>query len=157
MSFFELDLQDGKKAEHEILLCVRKTYPKAFAIEGSFKAYDLFVPEIAAGIEVKVDSIAHKTGNVFIEISLGGKPSGLMVTLATYWAYVTNDEVIWLKPERIKDCIVQTNPTMQTSVGGNGFAQGDATVKEAYLLKRNTIVQYAERVTQRDALATCIL
>jgi len=157
MSFFELDLQDGKQAEHAILMCVRKTYPKAFAIDGSFKAFDLFVPEIAAGVEVKVDSMSHETGNVFIEISLGGKPSGLMVTLATYWAYVTHDEVIWLKPERIKDCIVQTNPTLQTYVGGNGFAQGDATVKEAYLLKRNTIVQYAERVSPRGASVACIL
>ena len=157
MSFFELDLQTGKEAEHAILACVQKTYPKAFAIDGSFKAFDLFVPEIAAGIEVKVDSMAHKTGNVFIEISLGGKPSGLMVTLATYWAYVTNDEVIWFKPERVKDCIVQTNPTMQTYVGGNGFAQGDTTVKEAYLLKRNTIVQYAERVTALNTQVPCIL
>jgi len=157
MSFFELDLQTGKDAEHSILACVQKTYPKAFAIEGSFKAYDLFVPEISAGIEVKIDSMAHKTGNVFIEISLGGKPSGLMVTLATYWAYITNDEVIWFKPERIKDCIVQTNPPMQTYVGGNGFEQGDTTVKEAYLIKRSTLVPYAERVTQRDVQAACIL
>ena len=157
MSFFELDLQDGKKAEHAILLCVRKTYPKAFAIDGSFKAFDLFVPEIAAGIEVKVDSMAHETGNVFIEISLGEQPSGLMVTLATYWAYITSDEVIWLKPERIKDCIVQTNPTLQTFVGGNGFGQGDATVKEAYLIKRSTIVEYAEHVSQRDTPLACNL
>tara|TARA_R110000824_G_scaffold104232_1_gene247396 strand:+ start:96 stop:569 length:474 start_codon:yes stop_codon:yes gene_type:complete len=157
MSFFELDLQTGKDAEHVILACVQKTYPKAFAIEGSFKAYDLFVPEISAGVEVKVDSMAHKTGNVFIEVSLGGKPSGLMVTLAMYWAYVTNDEVIWFKPERVKDCIVQTNPPMQTYVGGNGFAQGDETVKEAYLLKRSTLVPYAERVTPRGVQAACVL
>ena len=65
MSFFELDLRDGKKAEHEILLCVRKTYPKAFAIDGSFKAFDLFVPEIAAGIEVKADSMSHETERVY--------------------------------------------------------------------------------------------
>ena len=157
MSFFELDLQDGKKAEHAILLCVRKTYPKAFAIDGSFKAFDLFVPEIAAGIEVKTDSMSHETGNVFIEISLGGKPSGLMVTLATYWAYVTREEVIWLKSERIKDCIVQTHPMLQTDVGGNGFAQGDTTVKEAYLIKHSTLVPYAERITPRDVPAACIL
>ena len=157
MSFFELDLQTGKETERAILACIHKTYPKAFAIDGSFKAFDLFVPEIAAGIEVKADSMCHETGNVFIEISLGGKPSGLMVTLATYWAYVTHEEVIWLKPERIKDCIVQTNPPLQTYVGGNGFAQDDATVKEAYLLKRNTIVQYAERVTALDTQVACIL
>ena len=157
MSFFELDLKDGKEAEHAILARIRKTYPKAFAIEGSFKAYDLFVPEIAAGIEVKADTMSHETGNLFIEISLGGKPSGLMVTLATYWAYVTHEEIIWLKPERIKDCIVQTNPTLQTYVGGNGFAQGDTTVKEAYLLKRSTVVQYAERVTARGTPVACIL
>jgi len=157
MSFFELDLQTGKGVEREVLEIIQKKYPLAFGIEGNCKAYDLFVPEISAGVEVKADSMSHETGNVFIEISLGEKPSGLMVTLATYWAYVTRDEVIWLKPERIKDCIVQTNPKLQTYVGGNGFAQGDTTVKEAYLIKRSTLVPYAERVTPRDAHAACIL
>ena len=152
MSFFELDLQTGKDVEQEVLEIIQKKYPLAFGIEGKCKADDLFVPEISAGVEVKADSMSHETGNVFIEISLGGKPSGLMVTLATYWAYVINDEVIWFKPERVKDCIIETNQDLRTFVGN-----GDTTAKKAYLIKRNTIVQYAERVTALDTQVACIL
>jgi hypothetical protein len=38
-------------------------------------------------IEVKVDYMAHKTGNVFIEYSSRGKPSGIATTDAKYWMY----------------------------------------------------------------------
>jgi len=38
-------------------------------------------------IEVKVDYMAHKTGNVFIEYSSRGKPSGIATTDAKYWIY----------------------------------------------------------------------
>jgi hypothetical protein len=39
-------------------------------------------------IEVKTDLIAHKTGNIAIEYQCRGKPSGIAVTHADYYAYV---------------------------------------------------------------------
>lgn len=39
-------------------------------------------------IEVKMDKIAHRTGNIAIEYECRGKPSGIAVTEAEYYAYV---------------------------------------------------------------------
>ena len=38
-------------------------------------------------IEVKTDFIAHKTGNLFVEIYSRGKKSGLSTTTANYWIF----------------------------------------------------------------------
>jgi len=152
MSFFELALQRGKDVEREVLEIIQKKYPLAFGIEGKCKAYDLFVPEISAGVEVKSDRMSQETGNIVIEISFGGVPSALMTTLAQFWVIVTVEELIWITPNRIKDCIIETNQSLRTFVGS-----GDAVAKDAYLVKRNTIVQYAERVTARGTPVACSL
>lgn len=39
-------------------------------------------------IEVKTDFIAHRTGNLAIEYECRGKPSGIAVTEADYYAYI---------------------------------------------------------------------
>lgn len=152
MTFFELSLQRGKDVEREVLEIIKKKYPLAFGIEGKCKAYDLFVPEISAGVEVKSDRMSQETGNIVIEISFGGVPSALMTTLAHFWVIVTVEELIWITPNRIKDCIIETNQSLRTFVGS-----GDAVAKDAYLVKRNTIVQYAERVTARGTPVACSL
>mgnify|MGYP005816460889 FL=1 len=152
MTFFELALQRGKDVEREVLEIIQKKYPLAFGIEGKCKAYDLFVPEISAGVEVKSDRMSQETGNIVIEISFGGVPSALMTTLAQFWVIVTVEELIWITPNRIKDCIIETNQSLRTFVGS-----GDAVAKDAYLVKRNTIVQYAERVTARGTPVACSL
>jgi len=152
MSFFELDLQTGKDVECEVLEIIQKKYPLAFGIEGKFKAYDLFVPEISAGVEVKSDRKSQETGNIVIEISFGNIPSALMTTLAAFWVIVTVEDMIWITPNKIRDCIIETNPNLRTFVGN-----GDTVAKDAYLIKRSTLVPYAERVTPRDSHAACIL
>ena len=152
MSKFELALKRGKDVEREVLEIIKKKYPLAFGIEGKCKAYDLFVPEISAGVEVKSDQMSKETGNIVIEISFGGVPSALMTTRAAFWVIVTVDDMIWITPNRIKDCIIETDQNLRTFVGS-----GDVVAKDAYLIKRSTIVQYAERVTARDAPVACIL
>jgi len=152
MTFFELSLQRGKDVEREVLEIIQKKYPLAFGIEGKCKAYDLFVPEISAGVEVKSDRMSQETGNIIIEISFDGVPSALMTTLAKFWVIVTVEDMIWITPSRIKDCIIETNQDLRTIVGN-----GDAVAKEAYLIKRNTFVQYAERVTARGTPVACVL
>jgi len=152
MTCFELSLQRGKDVEREVLEIIKKKYPLAFGIEGKCKAYDLFVPEISAGVEVKSDRMSNETGNIVIEISFGGVPSALMTTRAAFWVIVTVDELIWLTPNRIKDCIIETDQNLRTFVGS-----GDSVAKDAYLVKRDTIVQYAERVTLRGTSVACIL
>ena len=150
MSFFELALQRGKDVEREVLEIIQKKYPLAFGIEGKCKAYDLFVPEISAGVEVKSDQMSNETGNIVIEISFGGVPSALMTTRAAFWVIVTVDDMIWITPNRIKDCIIETDQDLRTFVGS-----GDSVAKDAYLVKRTTLVQYAVRVTARGTPVAC--
>lgn len=38
-------------------------------------------------VEVKSDSMAHSTGNVFIEVFSRDKPSGISTTTADFWIY----------------------------------------------------------------------
>jgi hypothetical protein len=56
-------------------------------------------------VEVKCDRIAHKTGNIFIEVYSRGKKSGISTTQADYWIYVIQErEVMFLVPvEHLKE------------------------------------------------------
>ena len=49
--------------------------------------HQLFTGAKGFKIEVKLDSISHITGNVFIEYISRGKPSGISTTDADYWIY----------------------------------------------------------------------
>jgi hypothetical protein len=41
----------------------------------------------AKKIEVKLDFIAHRTGNIFVEVYSRGNKSGITTTTADYWIY----------------------------------------------------------------------
>lgn len=48
-------------------------------------AKELFYGDLK--VEVKVDSMAHRTGNIYIEVYSRGKPSGISTTDADIWIY----------------------------------------------------------------------
>ena len=48
-----------------------------------------------ARVEVKSDAIARRTGNLFVEYRQRGRPSGIAVTEAEYWAF-EYDQDCWL-------------------------------------------------------------
>tara|TARA_R100000655_G_scaffold90853_1_gene131507 strand:- start:363 stop:530 length:168 start_codon:yes stop_codon:yes gene_type:complete len=52
---FKDDLQFGKDVENQVLDIIKKKYPLSFMIEGKFKAFDIFIPELQEGVEVKSD------------------------------------------------------------------------------------------------------
>jgi uncharacterized protein YuzE len=56
-------------------------------------------------VEVKMDTMAHVTGNVFIEYSSRGKPSGIAVTDADYYLYIIAEfnHAIILNVENLKE------------------------------------------------------
>ena len=93
---FQDDLIVGEQLELRILKKIQKRYPQAKKIEGYFKGYDLYVPEIGLRIEVKQDKKSQHTGNYVIEIEYDGKPSALSTTEADYWVHnlVYKDEMI---------------------------------------------------------------
>jgi len=66
-------------------------------------AQQLFTGEFK--VEVKLDSMAHTTGNVFIEYSSRGKPSGIAVTDADYYLYIIAEfnHAIILNVENLKE------------------------------------------------------
>lgn len=91
--------------------------------------YDLHVGEDAeswaagllgnAKIEVKTDSMAHTTGNVYIEVYSRGKASGISTTTADYWVYkieATGSAII-VKTERLKELVKKYHKL-------NGFKKG---------------------------------
>lgn len=48
-----------------------------------------------ARVEIKSDAIARRTGNLFVEYRQKGRPSGIAVTEADYWAFEYDDDC-WL-------------------------------------------------------------
>ncbi len=141
---FQTDLIEGELAEYEVLKLIHNKYPLAFKVEGNHKAYDLFVPEIDCGIEVKNDRQAHATGNIFFEVSFGGEPSGIITSRAMFWAYCTKEIIIWIKHTNIIRLILVSNPHIKTFL-----PHGEVKEVEGYLLKKESVVQLAEKVFER--------
>jgi len=55
-------------------------------------------------IEIKADLQATQTGNLFIEYSDRGKPSGIATTHASWWGFViTNENIFLIKVETLKN------------------------------------------------------
>ena len=64
--------------------------------------------EAGPKVEVKHDSMASSTGNLAVEFECNGKPSGIAITEAGWWAFVSggggDDKiVILIETERLKD------------------------------------------------------
>ena len=141
---WDSDLAFGERGEHLILKKVKIKYPKAYKIEGHCKEWDIFVPEKGIGIEVKTDRISHRTGNVAIEDSYGGRPSGIETTKATWWAYITKYSLYWITPDKIKECIKDNNIEARTILAeSNG--NDEYKSKSIYLIKENTFKEYTTR------------
>lgn len=70
-------------------------------------------------VEVKTDSMAHLTGNAFIEVYSRGKLSGISTTTADYWLYRIEklDTSIIVKTERLKELVKKHHAI-------NGFKEG---------------------------------
>tara|TARA_R110000823_G_scaffold18958_4_gene58874 strand:+ start:3780 stop:4226 length:447 start_codon:yes stop_codon:yes gene_type:complete len=138
---FQTDLQVGKDVEKTVLIQIQNKYPKAFMIDGKFSPYDIFIPEISKGIEVKSDRKSKHTGNLVIEVSMFGKPSALMATLADYWVIYTGNQFIWITPLQLKNMIVENGLQLRTFIGN-----GDTQPKKAYLPKIEMVVRYSTSI-----------
>ena len=89
MSFNE-DLHTGEAMKQEVLKEIQKKYPQAYKIEGYFKDYDIYIPELSKSVEVKRDYKSKDTGNLVIELTFDGKPSALLTTKADYWVFFSS-------------------------------------------------------------------
>lgn len=127
---FKKDLAIGHKSEERVLRIIQRRYPEAYRVLGMHVAYDIFVPELSVTVEVKGDYRSQDTGNIVVEVNHPiGKPSGLLVTTADYWVHDTLKELIWIKPDKIKDCIIKHNYPYKDFTGGD-----DRHAKRVYLV-----------------------
>jgi len=146
---FQTDLNFGEQGELFVLEKLHYKYPKAYKVQGYYKEWDLFIPEKDVGIEVKSDRATHKTGNVVIENKYGDAPSGIETTKAAWWAYITKDNLYWITPDKIKECIKDYN---LKAVRYPPIAD-EYSYKDLYLIQEKTFKKYAkrsERLNGRD-------
>ncbi len=145
MNTFEEDLEVGHNAEQKVLKLLQTQYPSAFVIDVYCKEFDIFVPETAKGYEVKQDFKSKYTGNFVVEIFMHGKPSGLMTSKAHAWIFVTPSQYVFVKRERIKDCIIENNLQFVNFVGN-----GDTESKNAYLIKQELLFKYSYKIVNYE-------
>jgi hypothetical protein len=138
---FKRDLKEGKRIEYEILDLIKKDYPDAYVIEGYCKEWDIFIPSIGEGVEVKSDKMSQRTGNIVIEKSFNGKPSALSTTKASIWVFHTGKKIILTSPDILRLIIKDHNQRLVTFT-----AKGDTKSKEAYLVKQYLIEKTANKV-----------
>ena len=81
--------------------------------------YDLL---LIGRIEVKTDRRAAETGNVAVEVSLRGEPSGIVTTTATWWAFVLVGEVVIVRASVLSEA-VQSGRHQEVSAGDGGAAR----------------------------------
>ena len=138
---FRKDLSTGEDVELMVLKSIQQKYPESYKIEGYFKDFDLYIPEIDKSIEVKYDYKAKDTGNIVVELTFDGKPSALLTTKADFWVFVLHDRYIWTTPDNIKKSI---------GIYGKDPARfrgrGDKAYKLAWLIPIKTIEQTSESI-----------
>jgi len=135
-SKFKKDLSRGVKVEDFVLQKIKNKYPEARRISGYCKEYDIWIPEINQGIEVKYDPMSNQTGNIVIEIEMGGKPSALSTTKAHQWIFYDDKNLVSMSPREIKECIIRNNVRLVTFTG-----PGDTKSKRAYLVPKDILFQ----------------
>ncbi len=129
---FERDLAVGKQIEVKQLAEIQKSYPDAYMIDGYCKEWDIWIPSINIGVEVKSDQKSQHTGNIVIEINFHDKPSALSTTKAKYWIIYTGDDTMIVPVIDLKELVKQFTTVKFT-------AKGDRWEKEAYLVKKRFI------------------
>lgn len=138
---FRQDLKRGEAIEIEILDIIKTKYPDAYKVEGYCKDWDLYIPSIEQGVEVKYDIKSQETGNIVVEVEFNGKPSALSTTKAYRWVFHTGDKIIVTTPERLHKVIKDNKLKLVSFVG-----KGDRHSKKAYLIKVDLIISNCIKV-----------
>jgi hypothetical protein len=118
---FQHDLKNGKEYEKKALLHIQQKYPKAYIIDGYCLDWDIYIPELQIGVEVKSDAQYKLTGNFYVEYSCNGKPSGIAATKADIY-YVYLDKLYIIKTKDLKDKCRKYINTNRDKKGGDYMA-----------------------------------
>jgi hypothetical protein len=90
----------GRAGEQTVATVLRRMGLPASKMED--RCADL---EIFGRIEVKRDGLAMRTGSVAVETTYRGRPSGIMVTCGTSWAFVVGDEIIFVATVQLREAV----------------------------------------------------
>jgi len=134
---FKADLERGKIHEIYVLNKIQKKYKQAYIVDGYFKEYDIFIPELNLGVEVKFDERSKETGNIIIETESAGKRSGISTTKAKYWVIYDGRNYNWFLTDTIRKCIKEYDFKEREFV-----CKGDTKTKKAYLIKEHLLLDY---------------
>ena len=137
---FLTDLKVGKIYETEVLNLIKQKYPLAYIVDGYYKEWDIFIPELKIGVEVKSDKKSLHTGNIVIEIEFNNKPSALSTSKAEWWVIYDGVCFNWFMLNNIKKCIKNNNLKYAQFIG-----RGDTKSKKAYLIKKELLYKYKSK------------
>ena len=138
----------GDIGEEEILKKLQKKYPKTF-IDDIGKAnskWDLFVPEINEGVEVKIDFKSNYSHNILIEVEFDGRLSALSLTEAKYWVIITGYRYIWITPLQIYRFLELHPEFGRVRLRG----KGDDVYKYAHLPLMEKFILYVHNLNKKD-------
>lgn len=143
---FSADLQRGQEVEEKVVQLLKTKYPSCSLID-KFKGYDVWIPELSLGVEVKFDPMSNKTGNIVIEYEMNGKQSALMTTKAKLWVFYDGYKFCWLSPKDIIRCIFDSKLTHVVFTG-----KGDSVSKKAFLVKKDVLFSYGSETFEDKTL-----
>ena len=115
---FYKDLDTGKVFEKKALKLIQKKYPKAYMIEGKFKEWDIYIPELEIGVEVKSDAQYQKTGNFYVEYECRKQPSVISTTKSKYY-FIYLDMLYIIKTDVLKNKCRKYLNTIKDKIGGD--------------------------------------
>ena len=147
MAEFKKSKKLGDYVEERVLERIQKKYPKAFIDDRGkkFSDWDIYIPEISEGIEVKSDYKSKITGNVIIEVEMKGKLSALSVTKAKYWIITEGYRLIWITPLEIYR-FLEINQYERSGFVGNG----DTSFKYAYKVIVEDLIKYVYTLDKKN-------
>lgn len=154
MSEFKESKKAGDIGEVEILKKVQRKHPNAY-IDDTGKAnsdWDIYVPEIKQGVEVKMDYMSKITGNLVIEVEMNGKLSALSKTKSEFWVFITGYEYIWIKPIEIYRFLEQHIEYGRVPFIGDG----DTKKKYAYLVNLKRFISHINELDNEQGFVVKI-
>lgn len=115
---FYKDLDTGKVFENKALTLIKQKYPQAYIIDGYYKEWDIYIPELEMGIEVKSDAQYQKTGNFYVEYECRKQPSGISTTKSKYY-FIYLDVLYIIKTDVLKNKCRKYLNTKKDKIGGD--------------------------------------
>jgi hypothetical protein len=141
---FIADLLAAKEKELELARLL-KSRGKTKSVElNNDKRYDLLL-HLKNGstqtIELKHDMLCEKTGNIGVEFSSWGKPSGIQATKADFWCFALYDG-FWIIPTDRLSALIEDFAFFRVASGGD---KGSDT--QMYLFKEDMLKRFMRKLS----------